>query len=132
MGRTRDHEPRMSLPEESEVRELRGTKSPPFIGTSADAGRTESVVHDSSAPPTLGQCLAERIIGKGHTHDEAAIALGTITLKVRWWSIDSHVPDPEDYEGLMAYLDVDLYVLKGLILQSQMCHVQRRLRGMSA
>jgi hypothetical protein len=114
------------------MREHRGPKPSPLIGRATNAARSESVVNDSSTPPTLGECLAERIIENGHTHEEAAIALGTLTLNVRWWSIDSHIPGPDDYEGLMAYLDVDLSALKGLILQSQMCHAQRHLRGMSA
>lgn len=112
------------------MRDLPDSKPAPPVGLPNKTHPNECIIHDPCAPPTLGDYLTQRIIGNGHTHEEVATELDTIPLKVRWWANDSYAPEPEDFSGLMRYLGVDLNVLKGLILRSQMRHTQRRLRGL--
>lgn len=111
------------------MRELRSSTQATSTGPSQQVDSGNCTIQDPRSLSTLGECLTQRIAENAHTLQDAAIELGTIPLKVRWWANDTYVPDPEDFGGLTSYLDIDVDVLKGLILRSQMHQVQRRLRG---
>lgn len=114
------------------MRELRGFELPPFIGAFAHMALNDCCIQNTVVPPTFGECLTERIIGRGHTHEDAPTAIGTSPSEVHGWANDRHVLDPEFFDSLVGYLGVDLTALNALILRSLMRHAHRRIHGIPA
>jgi len=84
----------------------------------------------NAAGQTLGEALLLSISAHGHTIHDAAALMGTARANVDHWTKDLIDPWPEDYEALMAYLDVELDTLGALIIHS---HLRRsELRGQRA
>ena len=114
------------------MRALRSSRLSLLMGPFAYLTLNGRFIQNTFVPPTLGECLTERIIGRGHTYEDAATAIGTSPSEVEGWANDRDVPDLEVFDGLMGYLGVDLKALKALILRSQMRRAQRRIHGIPA
>jgi hypothetical protein len=72
------------------------------------------------AEQTLGDALLLSISAHGHTIPDAAALMGTARANVEHWTKDLIDPWPEDYEALMAYLDVQIDTLGVLIIYSHL------------
>src|ERR1700683_629446 len=80
---------------------------------------------------TLGDALLSSISAHGHTNHDAAVSMGTARADVDHWTKDLIDPWVEDYEALMAYLDVELDTLGVLIIYSHLRRAELRSRQSS-
>ena len=77
---------------------------------------------------TLGMALTQRMADLGHTFRDVEPALGASPGTVNKWANDRSTPDATHIEALMAYLDVDLNTLGGLILRSELRRSEAHIR----
>ena len=69
---------------------------------------------------TLGEALTLAMTEHGHSVPEAAVALGATAEQFIDWALDRADTGPAYDDGVMAYLGIDYYTLRGLTLRSQM------------
>ena len=79
-------------------------------------------------PPTLGDRLDDLMWSRKDTCDDVAAAVGSTPAVVGRWAADKSFPDPDQYDAVARYLDVDVAEVRRLVLRSQMRRVQRDIR----